>query len=54
MMDKMAEDLGLYTQPYLLPGLSVMQVETALGQHRQQGGGPGKVVLNLCFSKFCA
>lgn len=54
MMDKMAEDLGLYIQPYLVLGLSVMRVETALGQHKWQGGGPGKAVLNLCFSKVRA
>lgn len=35
-------------------GLSVMQVETALGQHEQQGGGPGKARSNLCFSKVHA
>lgn len=50
----MAKDLGLYTQPYLVLGLSVMLVEIALGQHKQQGGGPGKATVNLCFSKFRA
>lgn len=54
MKDKRAEDLGLGTQPYLVLGLSMMRVETALGQHKQQGGGPGKAALNLCFSKFHA
>ena len=35
-------------------GLSVMQVETALGQHEQHGGGPGKEGPSLCFSKVRA
>lgn len=32
-------------------GLSAMQVETALGQHEQQGGGPGKARSSLCLKK---
>lgn len=46
MMDKMAEDLGLNTQPYLVLGLSVIWVGTALGQHKQQGGGLGKAMFS--------
>ena len=36
------------------PGLSVMRVNTAWGQHEQQGGGPGKASASLCYSEVRA